>query len=1034
MGSRITETLPIALGILDRCQATALVDVGAGTTQSSYSEANPRPGLGVIEDPYSYFRPVIRGGQQRDLDVRVVRSGNPGRSTGAQLVYKRNSEAASLWRGWDGPQLPGEWVPLDFYAGTPTTAHDIATVPRTQDAVVALYDSAGAVCTLYSIDDTLTRTAGGSTLAAGADWNYPTLWVDHDSSRVFVLFGGSVYYTDDSGGNWQTVASVATSEDTSTYGRTRAAKWRDTVVLLVEDTTTANKCYQLSSTNGGTSFTLVKEYTSFGSDLSVCASAAGFHVVYRDASGNAQYRALQSAGEELDARDPTQVGASIAADGLWICADSSDMLWVGAGSSQFIEQLTYSDDLGVTWLDPNYTANYRINTGATTSKYRAATWAGGRLLVVQTIDGTTGTGWYSAVRCHGGWASASLYNASGTKEIGDQLGWTSHEVSAVVVGSGYVYYPTELPTQQGWTLSGTAGTVNTSTFELDFAALGSYGQTFTSSKWQAVDIQGYRTAGGTTVTIARGVLADGTDDLEWYLRYNGNSTLEIYDVHAASVIATTSVDVTTTLRVRVAVDFAAETITAAYARSGASQWTVWANGTSLTSDTATPRAATACELNFGIVTITAASTIHIEHYHFAQSAATAAYSALSTSVATRLGRPSNVLGFPLHDEGSSTDAAMLALESGPGMQADAQTIPAFYENAVDNAWIDVSPSPRRYWRSTDTSEQTFVWELGDDSEWIGAAVGLVIRGANFRTAYIESYNGATWDTRATLDLAEGFTGLTYKLAGNLVYPDDTATADADRYLWQDEKAAGYVVLTSNKARKIVSHGAGGWSQTTSVIPYLSVEGIDGSESASGAAYIVSPGGVLVWYPTDEAHTRARYWRVRIPASQVVPDSYYQASTIALVRLAAAGKRTDWGSTTTYDRRVDRREDADGNDVYDQRAPMGRIWTFGWASGGVHLRRIRDNVAPDYIGASGGLPVTAYMDVEYTTRADIERLRSGEIPVVVVDELPSADTTLTDPARWLVGTLSSDLRSNNIQGDKGRDESDRIEPLAVKEIV
>src|SRR5690606_13436805 len=153
------------------------------------------------------------------------------------------------------------------------------------------------------------------------------------------------------------------------------------------------------------------------------------------------------------------------------------------------------------------------------------------------------------------------------------------------------------------------------------------------------------------------------------------------------------------------------------------------------------------------------------------------------------------------------------------------------------------------------AEQIFAFDLGVNTR-IGEALGLYIGHANFRTAVLEYYDGAVWQTAGTLDLQVA-SGLPCSRQGDTVYP----TADAYvRYLWQDEFAGGTAVIRSgiffSHRRRIVSNTHGTWTPSAQAAQ-LRIEGVTGAEASTGTVELWAPSGLLVVYLS--APVRRRYW-------------------------------------------------------------------------------------------------------------------------------------------------------------------------------
>jgi hypothetical protein len=64
---------------------------------------------------------------------------------------------------------------------------------------------------------------------------------------------------------------------------------------------------------------------------------------------------------------------------------------------------------------------------------------------------------------------------------------------------------------------------------------------------------------------------------------------------------------------------------------------------------------------------------------------------------------------------------------------------------------------------------------------------------------------------------------------------------------------------------------------------------------------------------------------------------------------------------------------------------------------------------------------------------LRETKGGQVPCLAIEEIPDADTTLNDSTRFLYGRLTSSARGNNVAGDLGTDEQQRIESLIFDEI-
>jgi hypothetical protein len=109
-------------------------------------------------------------------------------------------------------------------------------------------------------------------------------------------------------------------------------------------------------------------------------------------------------------------------------------------------------------------------------------------------------------------------------------------------------------------------------------------------------------------------------------------------------------------------------------------------------------------------------------------------------------------------------------------------------------------------------------------------------------------------------------------------------------------------------------------------------------------------------------------------------------------------------------------------------------SYGW--GQVNMRPIRTlSGAESYIGISGGFALGSGSDPAPVLTGILEhKLRSGEVPAVVLPRIPTSSSTLTDPTLYLYGRLSSDSIAIGLAyGTEGTDEVISVTGLTVEEL-
>jgi hypothetical protein len=405
-----------------------------------------------------------------------------------------------------------------------------------------------------------------------------------------------------------------------------------------------------------------------------------------------------------------------------------------------------------------------------------------------------------------------------------------------------------------------------------------------------------------------------------------------------------------------------------------------------------------------------------------------------------VGRPIGQRPIPLPREAArgvteygTGGTAYLSVLSGPGALGETFTADAEHDYPVEACIPTVSPSPARKWRSTSTDEQVIAWDF-DDEVWGGDTFGLLILGANFYEAYLEYHDGGSWQTAVSFD---NRLTVEYLLDGYAIRPSGS-TPDGDRYYQEGEFRGGYMLIPAgagDASRPIVHNVAGWWAPGTSGPEVrIQIEDADGSEDSSGTGAIVPPRGLAVGHPGQ--FIVARRWRVRIPASQIVANPYYEAGVIYPVALRTLGAAPDWGWSHETVPNAETSRNRYGTTRTTKLGPPVTSWSFGWADG-VDLSSLRVDTSADadYLGHANGYAPggTAAEDVPWLLRGLLELTDSGAVPVVALATLPD-DSTVTDPTLFLYGRLTGSVRSDHMVGAEGEDEAVRVAAITIEGIV
>jgi len=1025
MGNRIGTGIPGGLLIPAKITHDQLQPVATPPTpiDSSYSQSTSRPGHGVPIDDLSRLVAHVHGSQSADFLLRTIKAGMPGRD-GLQMAYRKDSEAGTQFRGWNPPNYPNG-VAYVAYGSTPAARFDAVTIPSTQQIVV--FDSDGSTPGTSRTIDPVTRavSVGGSTVGLGDAWNYPALVVIPETERILLQFGDTIRYSDDLGATWNGYSESPTPEDAATdFGRSRMAFYRSDIGMLIEDIATPGDVHQWASSDIGSTFVEVKTHVALGSSVAYASSQDGVFVFYlRAADSLPIVRRLSTPFEDLSTVDEVEVvGVGLVYAEGSITADPNGTLWVHVREDATGDLKVYrSVDAGSTWGKTKDSLK-TPSSSAYLTNYKGVSSYGSVVLFSNWFSATSAKVGLQALWL-GGWHAVT---ANGGQPPASRRGFEA------------LWTPIELPqnTGGGWTEIGGASTLVTP------------GEMRRFTNGVAPNLSSYHTFTG-TAAVSQLILTQVRVELGGSL---SNKDVAIHGtISQLGVIFEWSISLSTTgYRVRDEVtaaqvggdelmDLTADIVLLVWAtdlrivtywwRPGESTVNVGPAGALASGVGATT------ELRWGHEDSGGIATSFWSQFHFHEQPPTVGLPNYrpyepQTGIANVKGKPMTRDPVPVPDLGSTPLAAFLSATSGPARRDDGYDMDAEYDFPITNVFPRLSPSPDSRWRSVGTAEQILTFKF-DQEMWLGDSIGMYISGANFRTAVLESsIDGSSWTARGTMNLAEGFEGLDVIRTGETLTPG--ATADADRYLFEESLTGGWVDLPGAPAvqRRVASQSAGGWTTATTAKPVITLEGVLGSDPISATAVkFVFPSGLLVIHLTSQV--LVPFWRVRIPA-QSTPDGYIEAGIIMVGKIAAFGDRIDWGRGYEMIPNTAITRDNYGTTRARELGPPSRRWSLHWQSGTNHCE-IRTGPDVDYVGPTVGIPMVGDEDVLYRLFGHIQETRGGEIPCLAIEEIPDANTTINDATRMLYGRLTSSARGNNTAGDLGVDEQQRIESLVFEEI-
>jgi hypothetical protein len=1000
----------------------------ATSTTSSYSEAGPgRPGLATSDDELATLEPVISGSQDGNLVLSVLQGGRPGVAGSAvQLGYRYDTEAAEQVRGWVGCNGITGWEAVSWTTSATSAYFDACVHPDDQRILVAHGATGGTTLTITRFDPT---TSAWTVLGAVIMSSTSVALLALPTGRVLMAaYGLEVRRSDDFGSTWQ----LHGDDQGILLHRMRMA-YSNGEILLVGIVPGTSDLRQYASSNGGVTFTEVETITNLGTQLSANALPDGRIVVTyrRFADGFPCARVIASPWSPISDAEVRVIASSSVID-LCSTADPDGLLWAYAtrtASAQLMDCYA-SPTGGETWVTFDHGAARVSDTNADSLIPVAAVSSCSSVVVLhQWVASTDNHDPSIGALTLGGWQTATYREVAGGVGLSSRIGFGAHATK-----TAYSWLPIELPNNAGWTLTGTAPTlVSPGRAEWNLAAAQGFVARNLGTDLEQLAVYGVRVVSGGSLT-GRDIgftLAAANGAAEYRIDVRHTTTgFRVFDAGAGAILATISVDLTAAeYEFLVQVSGTSSAAFVLYRPLGSAVWTEAWRGT-LTSAGAPAANGT---INFG--GITAASTGRAT-WRFVCYCEGGRGGASGVSYPRQnKGRPISPVPVPLHAEAQAGGiVTRLSVIGGLGAQSELYTVDAEYDRPARAIYPQLSPSPDARWRTANKSEQIRTWELEENRPLFGEHPGILAIGCNFRTAYLEYLLGV-WTTIATIDLAQGFAGINYSLSTTVLTAGAGGVAPA-RFLQEGELAGGYAVLETGggvgqAAFPIVWNTAGVWSSSaTTRQARIYLSGVTGAD-ATGQCDLVWPSGVCIdWQATLISQIR---WRIRIPANQVTPYSYYEAGVLVPGVLRTPGAPPDWTRSRESRSNVRERENDYGTNWRRQKGPPRRSLAFGWAQGGVDLSHLRQETSPDYLGIGGHLPVAAAEDVPWFLEGLQRFTRGGEIPVAALLSAPTSDATLTDPSLWLYGRLGPSIATDMSRGNEGSNEWERPAVITVDEI-
>jgi hypothetical protein len=1031
--SRVTPSHLLGLGVPLRYNIDTF-----STTDTSATEAGPRPGSAVPADARSEVRVSLSGEQSDDLTVKFTQAGMPVLgSFAARAAYRKTSENASQTRGWLPPNLVRAWRPAEFAeAATATWGQATGCTLHASQKALITYEGTGGTASfsLYSRKlDPATWEWSSAVEITTTNGTMPIPLVLPNGRVLCIESAGNIWYSDDNGDTWAEYATrtLRGSTMTGTIQRGRAFMVGEEILLIwISDVAGTKHLYQFVSYDYGTSFTQVLDWSAPGGTPEVVALPSGrIGCVTINGSNLAQWRDVGSPYDQLDDATATTIDASNQIAEVTAYADYDGAVYV-IGRAQGGENIDVwrSDDEGDSWVKFDFGVYDSGDSSTYPTTMHAVPMAGAMVLLHQwaaspaTTDSSVG-----AFVC-GGWSNVTTDRDNGTSLTDtDGARWSfGPTASAGLITNGWV--PLDLPDDNGYALTGGAtAAIAGGWLIIDSAgALHMYtplGGAWTGMRLTAM-VEVKVTANGSLTATDCGIemsVANGVTDKEIEINMT-DAAFRVRDVNAGSTLVEVTVDMTTAMLFWVLMDGTANRLEVYYARPGAAAWTLAYGGTM--TNAGAPSASGHFRWGHLTATPTVTSAWRLVQYATGFGASFWESSASTDgSFDSPWGKVATLLPYPLGDI-ATAGATFISVTDGPARMNETHAVEVAHDHAVEKVLPDVSPSTEDYFETTSTAETIIGWRpaAGVATSLNSKTIAVAFLNVNFRTAYLEGYTGGAWSQIAEYDGATGFTGLTGAVSGDQVTPNGGI---ASRYTQRGEHVGATLVCNGTYA-EILHHEEGLWTTATTRKPRYTVD----RTITAGSAIIIARNGLLVAHNVTGTYER---YRVRIP-SQSTKDNTFRAGLIVPVGVALVGLPPSDGWAGDWDPRYRETEDERGTTRREELGPLRRAVTLNWSEG-VPLYGLRSGT-PNYLsGDSGHDPVGTHKDVPWLLAGLLSDAKSGKLPMVLIQKVPetSTYTTITDPTLWMLARPEGSVSFTQVRGAPGSEKLVRVQQWSFREL-
>ena len=373
------------------------------------------------------------------------------------------------------------------------------------------------------------------------------------------------------------------------------------------------------------------------------------------------------------------------------------------------------------------------------------------------------------------------------------------------------------------------------------------------------------------------------------------------------------------------------------------------------------------------------------------------------------------------------DGLTISTLDGPAREGDEYTLTPQFGSPVQRTLHTVSPSPKVGWRSdavanadtTAVSTSSIAWYLNTTLKGTAVthtesqATGVHLTGINFKQFLIETHNGSSWSTAATVDNSVGG-AINFTRVGAAIH----STQSNGPYLHLNE-CDGWSVLLDDGAgnvvqRRVQSNGDGVLANTSSKKAYLTIEGVKATDPTSGTMTLI-PSKVTVLMNKNEYSG----FRINI-TSQKTAEGYFEIGTMVAGPLVIAGPQYGRGRTIQIESNVIENTAPNGTIYTTSRGDDGRVVRIAWTDG-VDTSSLNEAQAnPNHYELYSGQPIAVNGSAPTAMMGLIQYVKSSQNAIVYLPNIatgPSSEVVLNRYHNQILTTIGTEIQIDHVIGDE-----------------